>query len=172
MEGKALDELMSAVAEGDNAAFERLYRETAKGIYAFAYSYLNNRGDAEDVMQQTFLQIKRKAYTYRRGTNARAWMLQIVKNLSLDELRRRKRSADGLFESGKTGQGISPPPESSALDYMMGHLTPEEREIVLLHALWGYKHREIAKQLQMPLGTVTWRYQSAVKKLERFREEV
>ena len=85
MGSERLDEIMAAVADGDNAAFETLYRLSAKGIYAFAYSYLKNRQDAEDIMQSAFLQIKRKAYTYKTGTNAKAWMLQIVGTIPAKE---------------------------------------------------------------------------------------
>ena len=85
-----LDAIMKRVAEGDNKAFEELYHQTSKGVYTFAYSYLNNREDALDVMQSAYLQVKRKAYTYKGG-NAKAWLLQIVKNLALDELRKRSK---------------------------------------------------------------------------------
>ncbi len=172
MEKEKLDELMAAVAEGDNEAFEKLYLATAKGVYVFAYSYVNNKSDAEDLMQTAFLQIKKKAYTYQKGTNARAWMLQIVKNLALDELRRRKRERERLADADKAESASYEFSENTALEYMMRSLNGEEREIVLLHVFWGYKHREIAKKLNLPLGTVTWRYNKAIKKLEKFREDV
>lgn len=170
MEGKELDLLIQKVAAGDNAAFERLYRETARGVYSFAYSFLSNHQDTEDVLQSAFWQIKQKAHTYRRGTNARAWMLQIVKNLALDELRRRKRR--GEVELDERSGVLSPDEGSSALDYMMSTLSSEEREIVVLHVYWGYKHREIAEMLHLPPGTVSWKYSAAIKKLEAFREDV
>ncbi len=167
MDGHELDCLMKEVAEGDNACFERLYRETAKGVYAFAFYYLGERESAEDVMQTAFLQVKRRAYTYRGG-NARAWLLQIVKNLCIDELRRRKRfrcePEDAMSETPARESG-------SALDYLLGALTEEEREIVVLHVFWGYRHREIAERLSLPLGTVTWKYSAALKKLEKYEEE-
>lgn len=56
MEKKEIDMLMKKVAKGDTVAFERLYINTAKGIFAFAYSYLKNYADAEDVTQEVFLQ--------------------------------------------------------------------------------------------------------------------
>ena len=59
----------------------------------------------------------------------------------------------------------------SALDYLLGALTEEEREIVVLHVFWGYRHREIAERLSLPLGTVTWKYSAALKKLEKYEEE-
>ena len=99
-------------------------------------------------------------------------MLQIVKNLALDELRRRKRERERLADADKADSASYEFSENTALEYMMRSLNGEEREIVLLHVFWGYKHREIAKKLNLPLGTVTWRYNKAIKKLEKFREDV
>ena len=96
MDKRQIDELMTKVAAGDNGAFLRLYEETRRGVYAFAYSYLGNRADAEDLAQEVYLSVKRKAYLYRPGTDARAWLFQVAKNLCLDELRRRKRRAHPL----------------------------------------------------------------------------
>ena len=164
MNKQGLDVLMKKVADGDNEAFARLYDEVKKGVFAFAYSYLRRAADAEDVTEEVFLVVKRKAYLYRPGTDARAWIFQIAKNLSLDELRRRKRRAEPLEEAGV-------PPRLPALDLLTKCLDETEREIVLLHAVWGYKHREIAQMKGMPLGTVTWKYNAALEKLRKEWEE-
>ena len=168
MDKKQIDALMTKVAEGDNRAFERLYEETRRGVYAFAYSYLGNPADAEDTTEEVYFTVKRKACLYRPGTDARAWLFQIAKNLSLDELRRRKQRPESL-------EGLSSDPSESpklpALDLMTAALNESEKEIVLLHAVWGYKHREIAKMTGLPLGTVTWKYKSATEKLRRAWKE-
>lgn len=168
MDKRQIDELMTKVAAGDNGAFLRLYEETRRGVYAFAYSYLGNRADAEDLAQEVYLSVKCKAYLYRPGTDARAWLFQVAKNLCLDELRRRKRRAHPLDD---LPQEPSVQPRLPALDLMTRSLSAEEKEIVLLHAVWDYKHREIAKMLSLPLGTVTWKYKKALKKLKKEWEE-
>ena len=132
-----------------------------------ACSYLRCAADAEDVTEEVFFAVKRKAYLYRPGTDARAWIFQIAKNLSLDELRRRKRRAEPLEEAGEPAV----PPRLPALDLLTKCLDETEREIVLLHAVWGYKHREIAQMKGMPLGTVTWKYNAALEKLRKEWEE-
>ena len=136
MDAKELDALLARVAKGDNDAFGKFYAATAKGVFSFAYSYLGNREDAEDVMQSAYLTVKRRAYTYKKGTNARAWLLQIVKNLALDELRRRKRR-------GEMPENMPAPPaaDGAALSYMLSSLNETDRESVVLHVYWGYKHR-------------------------------
>ena len=170
MDREELDSLMTEVASGDNAAFERLYRKTSKGVYAMAYSYFGNREDAEDIMQSTYLQVKRKAYTYRPGSNAGAWLLTIVRNLSLDRIRKERRATTIPPEEWERQPAKSGQVGRSALD-LLGSLPPEERKIVVLHVFWGYKHREIAQMLELPLGTVTWKYRVAVGKLEKSEEE-
>ncbi len=164
MEKRQIDELMTKVAAGDNNAFARLYEETKRGVYAFAYSYLGNAADAEDVTEEVYFSVKRKAGLYRPGTDARAWLFQIAKNLALDELRKRKRRPDPIDSLKKEP---SAQPRLPALDLMTRSLSPEEKEIVLLHAVWNYKHREIAKMLGIPLGTVTWKYKTAMEKLRK-----
>ena len=169
MEKKEIDMLMKKVAKGDTVAFERLYINTAKGIFAFAYSYLKNYADAEDVTQEVFLAVKRKAFQYIPGTDARAWIFQIAKNLSRDELRRRKRRADPL--DGVSEIEFAVEPRLPLLNQMTNVLDEREREIVILHAIWQYKHREIAEILSLPLGTVTWKYKAALAKLRVFLED-
>ncbi|MCD8372623.1 MAG: RNA polymerase sigma factor [Clostridia bacterium] len=165
MTTKEADALMQKIAHGDNDAFCEFYNLTVKGVFSFAYSYLGNREDAEDVTQSAYLAVKRKAYTYQSGTNARAWLLQIVKNLALDELRKRRRT--GELTEERAGEFT----DNTALSYMLAELSDEEREIVVLHVFWGYRHREIAKLLNKPLGTITWKYNAEVKKLEKYGKE-
>ncbi len=168
MEKKELDALMQKVACGDEKAFEILYQKTARGVFAFAYSYLRQFADAEDATQEAFIIVKQKAYSYRAGTDVRAWLFQIVKNLCLDELRKRKLRAE------KEGEILQEPyaePRLPYLDELTKNLSEKEREIVLLHAVWGYKHREIAQMKDLPLGTVTWIYKRALEKLKKQHEK-
>ncbi len=166
MDEGLLDNLMKEVARGSARAFERLYEGMKRGVFALAYSYLRNYEDAEDAVQETFLTVKRKAQLYRMGTNARAWIFQIAKNVALDELRRRKRRMEA---PSLKDEGVETP--LPFLDELTARLSEEEREIVLMHAVWGYKHKEIAEEKGLPLGTVTWKYNEAIKKLRKEQEE-
>ncbi len=163
---RRLDNLMKEVTQGSERAFEELYEDMKRGVFALAYSYLRNYEDAEDVLQQTFLTVKRKAYLYRVGTNARAWIFQIAKNAALDELRKRKQRKEGEL---LREEGVETP--VVFLDELTARLSEEEREIVIMHAVWGYKHKEIAEEKGLPLGTVTWKYNEAIKKLRKEQEE-
>ena len=168
MNERRIDYLIVRVAQGDNAAFEQLYFQTKCGVYSFVYSYMGNRADAEDVMQNTYLKIKLNADKYTAGTNGRAWILQIAKNLALNELSKRRRA-----ESGGDGEAEAQSdfPAGSVNDLMQRELSEEERRIVTLHVLWGYKHREIARMLGCPTGTVTSKYKRSVEKLKKALKE-
>ena len=168
MSARELDVLLIRIANGDNAAFEEFYARTSRGVYAFVYTYFHNSADTEDVMQTVYLKLKKSVSSYKKGTNGRAWLLQIAKNQALDELRKRRREvsieqielvADDKFDEG------------TVTDAMRRVLSEEEQRIVTLHVLWEYKHREIAKMLGCPTGTVTSTYKRAIEKLKKYLKE-
>lgn len=168
MQERRLDQLLLKISQGDNDAFNELYNQTSKGVFAFIYSYLKNYRDSEDVLQTVYLKIKLNVNQYKQGTNARAWIFQIAKNLSLNEIKKRKPTAelteDVSSASSSYNMGVS--------DVMNRVLDEEERQIIILHVLWGYKHREIADILNCPTGTVTSKYKRGVEKLKQALKEV
>lgn len=163
-----IDKLLCSIAQGSEQAFETLYLQTKKGVFAFVYSYLNNREDTEDVMQTVYLKIKLNISKYAKGTNGRAWILQIAKNLALDCIRKR-------YNTESIDDVVIPyndQPIGTVSDVMKKVLSPQEERIVVLHVLWGYKHREIARILDCPIGTVTSKYKRAIQKMQTALKEV
>ena len=169
MRGRALDELLIRVSKGDNVAFERLYEETRRGVYAFLYTYFHNAEDTEDGMQTVYLNIKKGIHSYRHGTNPSAWILQIAKNHALNELKKKKREIP--TEDIELGSMSSEGGRVEIMDLITRVLTEEEQKIVTLFVLWDYKHREIAEMLDCPIGTVTSKYKRAIGKLKKYLEE-
>lgn len=177
MDKKYLDSLICQLQGGSEEAFERFYIETNKSLFSFVYLVVRNYQDAEDIVQETFIKIKRNCGLYKPGTNPTAWIYQIAKNLSLDHLKKKKFEAP-LLEN----EEISPVAEDISSgkvqnlylhDLLIKNLEEEDRQIVLLHVVDGYKHREIAKILDLPLGTVLWKYNRALKILKnKIKEEV
>lgn len=169
MKSNKLDALLRRVAEGNNSAFEELYEKTKRGVYAFLRTYLHNDADTEDGMQLVYLHIKRSIHTYRAGSNASAWILQIAKNIAYTTLRKNQREIPTeeieIVSAGYDGDSVK--------DMMEKVLDEEEQRIVTLHVLWKYKHREIAEMLGVPTGTVTSKYKRALEKLRKsIKEEV
>ena len=121
-------------------------------------------------MQETFYKALKNISQYRAGSDARAWLLQIAKNIALNDLNRAKRE-EWLPEENFEPLLTENPPDGTVFDALNRALDDTERRIVVLHVLWGYKHREIAEKLAMPLGTVTSKYKTSVAKLKRYLKE-
>lgn len=167
MGARGLDALLVRIANGDNAAFEEFYIKTKRGVYAFLHTYFHNAADTEDAMQSVYLNVKKGIANYRAGSNGRAWLLQIAKNLALNELKKRKRE----IVTAEIELPVAEYTGISVTDIMERVLTEEEQRIVALHVLWGYKHREIADILGCPTGTVTSKYKRAIEKLRKSLKE-
>lgn len=168
MRNKDLDLLLRKMKTGNEDAFVELYNTTKKGLFAFIYTYLNNYQDSEDILLETFIKIRSNIQRYKDNTNPTAWMFQIAKNEALNYINKNKRveyvdfqenvSIAGNYEMDVEGKQI--------LEITIKVLSQEEARIVLLHAVDGYKHQEISKILNMPLGSVLWKYNKAIKVLQ------
>ena len=172
------EKLLLRVAEGDKAAFQQLYQNTDKTIYGFILSILRNPQDSEEVMQELYLKVWTSAGSYQSQGKSLAWMFTIARNLCYMRFRDQKHEADiGLSDLSEMETGEFCPQIEDAADKMVLHaalkiLNEEERQIVLLRASAGLKHREIAADLEMPLATVLSKYNRAMKKLKKhLREE-
>ncbi len=175
MNKREIDITLRQVARGDDDAFEKLYLETRRGVYAFLYSYFDNREDCEDAMQTVYLKIKTNISQYNDGTNGLAWILQIAKNTALNELRKKssnKKVVNGIEIEEREDDSYNNVVLRNTLMYLMKKvLDEEEQRIIILHAVWEYKHKEIAKILGCPTGTVTSKYKRAVDKLKKAWKE-
>ncbi len=107
--------------------------------------------------------------SYRPQGKPMAWIFTIVRNRCLQKLRERGRTADIPPEDWepylKSCDSVTPE-DRLLIGACMERLTQEERQIVVLHAVSGFRHREIAQILQLPLPTVLSKYHRALKKLK------
>lgn len=170
MDRKKMNECLVRTQNGDKAAYSLFYEEAAKGVFAFLYGYYKNYARTEEAMQETFYKALKNISQYRAGSDVRAWLLQIAKNIALNDLNRAKRE-EWLPEENFEPLLTENPPDGTVFDALNRALDDTERRIVVLHVLWGYKHREIAEKLAMPLGTVTSKYKTSVAKLKRYLKE-
>ena len=171
------EELLNRVGTGDSEAFRQLYHNTDRTVYSFILSILKNPQDAEEVMQETYMKVWTSASAYQAQGKPLAWIFTIARNLCYMKFRDQKRQADmGLDElNGEETGEVCLPLENLAdamvLRSALEVLKEDERQIVLLHASAGLKHREIAADLQMPLATVLSKYNRAIKKLKQYLRE-
>ena len=168
-----LDEnLIIRMASNDGAAFRELYQQTSGVVYGFAMSILRNKHDAEDVMHDAFIKIHSSAVTYKPSGNPMAWILTIVRNLCLNRIRAGKvceelPEYDDLSGTSNDSETML---DRMVLETAMNVLDAEERQIVILHAMTGFKHREIAEILDLPTGTILSKYNRALKKIRKEME--
>ena len=120
--------------------------------------------------ETVFLKIKKSAATFDKNGNGLAWILQITKNVALNELRSRKvyENFVSLKSDDETYVTDESEFDSPITATMRKYLTEEEQRIIILHVIWGYKHKEIAGLLDMPTGSVTSKYKRAVDKLKNY----
>lgn len=164
------ENLFTRIAVNDKAAFEELFRLTERSVYAFALSILKNHDDALDIVQDTYLKIRGAAHLYKPMGKPMAWVFTITRNLSANKLRLRKNIADiqvDDMENNSTFSYITENEDKLVLQAAFNILNDHEREIILLHAISGLTHREIAKNLGIPLPTTLSKYHRGLKKLKK-----
>ncbi len=168
-----LSALIGRIAEGDKAALGDLYGHTADAVYAYALSVLHSAHDAEDVLHDTFIKVYSGAASYTDHGKPMAWIITIAKNLALMKLRESGRitptDPDEQTLRGIKAEGLSHD-ERLLLKAALGALTPSERQVVMLHAVAGLRHREIAAVTDMTLSGVLSKYSRAIKKLKAAME--
>ncbi len=162
------EQLLKRIATGDRHAFEKFYNNYVKLAYSTAYSVTRNIFDAEDVTAEVFVTVWKKAYSYHGG-NATSWLCAIARNHALTFIKKREREKAVITDEISFGSyRIEEQVDDKALvNSALEILNDKERETVLLINA-GLKHREIAEINGEPLGTITWRYNNALKKMREF----
>lgn len=164
------EEIFLKISNGDNEAFAYLYTNTYQAVYGFLLSILNNREEAEDILQETYIKIRENASSYKHREKPMAWIFTIARNLAYMKLRKRKRFSFLSIEDAENVIGFSEvknAEERMILEAAFRVLNVEERQIVILHAVSGLKHKEISQIVKRPLSTVLSKYNRAIKKLEK-----
>ena len=168
---KVLDNLLNGISKGSKYALNDLYVETKTAVYAYALSILKNKENAEDVLQETYITIWEKIDTYRSSGKPLAWILTITKNLALMKFRKEKKNVDIDLYKDILSKESDNTIDKLFLSKLFEELSDDEREIVILHAVSGFKHREIARIMNISIGTVLSKYKRTIEKLKRLAKE-
>lgn len=151
--------------------FKKLFDEHKKHVFAMALSILRDFELSEDVLQEVFIKLYQHMQ-HQEITNIKAWLIRVSRNTALDLYRKKKREMTG-FEADyfERAHLISEDPiDKMVLAKYLKLLNSEERQIFILKEISGMKHKEIAKIMEIPLGTVLWKYGIALKKLRKALE--
>lgn len=165
-----LEKCIENITHANKTALTDLYMSTKSSVYGFALSILKNTNDAEDVLQETYIKIYENAHSYEAKGKPMAWILTITKNLAYMKLRTYKETVD-IDEIHHLQTKNTSIEEKIVLEKVFTCLSEQERNIFILHVNSGFKHREIAKLLELPLSTVLSKYHRAIKKMKLMIDE-
>jgi RNA polymerase sigma-70 factor, ECF subfamily len=152
--------LVERARSGDGAAFEVLVRRHLRAAYAVAFAALGNVADTEDACQDAFVTALTRLEDCRQPDHFGAWLVQIARNRAHSLRRQRSvRAADSL-DRVQAAARTDPSRDAERaelrgrLETAVEALPAVQREVLLLHDLEGWRHREIGEELGLPEGTV------------------
>ena len=157
------DRALRRLASGDRSALGNIYDLYGRLILSVAYTIVENTADAEDVLQDTMIELARYASRYGSGSSPRAYILTITRHIAIDNLRRRKPQAS-LEEAGDRSSDDGLLEAVEVLD-LLRTLSEEERQTVTLHLYGGLSHKEVAKTLGITTAAAEKKYSRALAKL-------
>ncbi len=178
-------ELLKEIAHGSEKALSRLYDRYSRLLYSLILAILKNRQDADEVLQEVFLQVWRRAgrYDSRRGT-AYGWLVTLARARSLDRTRSknvpRHRETQEIVD---LLDGWQDTPQASQLDAVLmleraeavrevlARIPPEQRQALEFAYFGGHTQSEIARLLEIPLGTVKSRMRHGLIALRQLAAE-
>ena len=167
------DELIMRIGADDQEAFNTLYENINQPLYAYILSLTQDVQNAEDILQETYLKIRSAAHLYKAMGKPMAWIFTIARNLSMMQYRRMTRTLEEEIDHFEHDPRFSTQfdrEDHIFLREILSQLNGKERSIILLHTVSGYKHREIARDLNMPLSTVLSNYSRGMNKLRMMVE--
>ncbi|BET68022.1 sigma-70 family RNA polymerase sigma factor [Opitutales bacterium ASA1] len=166
-------ELVRLVATGDRAAFSEFFERHASTLLAVAVRVLRERALAEDVVQETFLHIWRKASVYRADHgSAVGWAVVMTRNRAIDRLRSRFRG-DALLvrvqaewiDEDRVEAVVGDSDRAEHVDGALAELPRDQRRVIEMAFFAGLTQNEIARAIDEPLGTVKARIRRGLLKL-------
>ncbi|MEO5694390.1 MAG: sigma-70 family RNA polymerase sigma factor [Usitatibacter sp.] len=169
-----LADLLARAALGDRKSFADLYEATKSKLFAVSLRIVRERHIAEEVLQDSFVNIWKHASDYAQAKSApTTWMAAIVRNRSLDVVRRTREEpdVDDALAAKLVDEGAAPPlemqdrAEAHTLKQCLGELEAEQRQSIALAFFHGLSHSELADHMRRPLGTVKTHIRRGLLKL-------
>ena len=154
--------LTQLAASGNIAAFELLYERYHRRTYSLCLRMTNNQTEAEDLTQEVFIQLFRKAGSFRGDSAFSTWLHRLTVNQVLMHFRRRSVKNEKTSQDGEMPEQIVPGTENQtrmpvldriAIARAVAELPPGYKNVFMLHDVEGYEHEEVARILGISVGT-------------------
>ncbi len=170
-------EIVTGCQQGDRRFQEMLYRRYAQKMYGICMSYAGNRDFAQDMLQESFIKVFRAIHAYNNTGSLEGWVRRVVVNTAIDLLRQQTGIKKLINEKPQDEATIS---ENEAIPSIgLGEVLqfikrlPEGARVIFnLFAVEGYTHKEIAKQLNISIGTSKSQYNRARNMLKEWLGDV
>ena len=175
---------MHRMRKKDKSALKEIYEEYISFIYHTILNIVNSKENAEDITSEFFIKLWEKADNYKEGHGHRGYLATIARNMAIDHVRKYQKEdlTSGMSADEEVPdelETLSDPggtPEEQIIEDLsveeaLARLKPIYRQIISMKVLSDMTFKEIAEVLKMPMGTVTWNYQQAIKILRRFGYE-
>ena len=156
------------IKNGDSGKVDVFYSKYNKLVYGIAFSILKNKEDSEDIVQIVFTKIFEMDKSKLPTNNETSWLYSLTKNETLNYLRKQKEnvSLDDIYYIAEEDKELNKIIEKDKYNRIISKLNEQEREIVSLKILSNMSFREISLLLKIPIGTVQWKYYTALHTLK------
>ena len=161
MVSKELDALVQKYQQGNVDAFDDIYYETQTSVYLSIKTYIREPQIIEDLMQDTYVRAIQNINKYQKGTNFKAWISCIARNIAINYYNKEKR----IDVLDVTNPVFAQEEDESKLNYYLSFVEGIERDVVVYHIVLGMKFKDIAKILDIPQSTVFAKYKTAITKI-------
>lgn len=186
MNEQQFEQAVARMVQGDKTGLKEIYETYIGYIYRIVYEVLQNRENAEDVTSEFFIRLWDKADQFKPGGGHKGYLATMARNMAIDYIRKHRREeltammqdieAGPEEEEQSKKQYYKEETESEVEESVIRDMTvqealetlkPSERQVVSLKVLGEMTFKEIARTMGIPMGTVTWKYRNAIKKLRR-----
>lgn len=164
---KELHELFCKLKEKEENAYEQLYQKYASLVYRIAFSILKNQENAEDVMQNVFVKLANLSKEKLPSKYEASWLYSVTKNEAISYLRKNKEALpiEEVSKERKEDE-LEEFMQRDSYETMISYLENKEKQIISLKVEMGLSFKEIASLLNMPMGSVQWKYYKSLHSLK------
>ena len=150
----------------DYTHFDDFYELTSRKVFFTIVGVVKDQMIAEDLMQDTYMQFLKKIDDVDASQNPIAYLVTIGRNQALNHYTKFKREVPGeeIFETIASDEIIKD--DSIDIFSLLNLLDHDEREVIVMHTINGFKFREVAEVMDKPLGTVLWIHKKALEKMK------
>lgn len=168
--------LLALIRQKDQAAFRQLYETYAGRIHALCLRLTGNVAMAEEATQEVFIQVWRKIDTFSGNSTLYTWLHSVASNTTISYLRKQKSWLQRVVtrdddDKQDVEEIWEPEPDLPRLDTLIMRLPERARLVFVLHAIEGYRHEDIAKQLNTSTGTSKAQFHRARNLIREWLEE-